>query len=213
MQVREFVLRAGGAALTLAGTLALAAKEPAAPAAVPTPVSCTSSGNGYLKAKIAGAVAAEIDWGDKGTTCTGEVRPNGGVRLSFKNKIAANQSLLIVFGIPGVQEGRPARALPANLTVVREGAAEFFSTQGDDKCTIDSLKQVPLQGAPRKERRYRVVVRGFCSEPARAVNGEGAVLLSRFDFASELHFGEDDESEKPAPAPTTALAHPQPTSR
>ncbi|MET0659566.1 MAG: hypothetical protein ABW110_15570 [Steroidobacteraceae bacterium] len=213
MQVRDLVLGAGSAALALAATLTFAAKPPAAPGAVPAPVSCTSSGNGYLKAKIAGAVAAEIDWGDKGTTCTGEVRPNGGVRLSFKNKIASDQSLLIVFGIPGVQEGRSARALPANLTVVREGAAEFFSTQGDDKCTIDSLEQMPLQGAPHRKRRYRVVVRGFCTEPARAVNGEGAVLLSRFDFASELHFGEDEESEKPAPPPTSAQALSQPVPR
>lgn len=202
---REFVSRVVGAGLVLAASFVLAANPPAPPPPTAA-VTCAPSGTGYLKAKIAGALAAEIDWGNKGTVCTGEVRPKGGVRLSFKNKIAPGQTVLIVFGIPGVQEGRSAQALPANLTVVREGAAEFYSTQGDDKCTIDHLEQQSLQGAPRKKRRYRVIARGFCTEPARAINGTGAVLLSRFDFASELHFGEDEESEAPPAAPTSALS-------
>lgn len=169
-----------------------------------TPV-CAVSGNGYLQAKIAGAIVAEIDWRNQGTTCTGEVRPQGGVRLSFKNSVGSDQTLLIVFGIPGAREGRPGRALPVNLTVVREGSAQFYSTQGDDKCTIDHLEQHALRGPPHRERRYRIVVRGFCSEPARAVQGDGAVLMSRFDFASELHFDGNAESE-PAVAPDVAKA-------
>ena len=165
-----------------------AAESPAAPPVEP------SICNGYLKARIAGTIAAESNGGKTGTVCTGEARPRGGVRVSFQNEVAPGQVLLIVFGIPGADEGRNARALPANLTVVREGTAQFFSTQGDDKCTIDELRQEALRGAPHKERTYRIVVRGFCSEPARAVNGQGAVLLSRFDFASELHFSDDEET-------------------
>jgi hypothetical protein len=194
--------------ITPLGLLALAASsmvgasgQAADSGAEAAPVTCTSSGNGYLKGKIAGAIAAEIDWGDKGTTCTGEARPQGGVRVSFKNTIAPDQPLLIVFGIPGAREGRPGKALPVNLTVVREGSAQFFSTQGDDKCTIDRLEQRPLRGPPYKERRYRITVRGFCTEPAREVQGDGAVLMSRFDFATELHFREEEAAE-PAPDQT-----------
>lgn len=180
--------------------IASPADRPERPPEAPQPSACTTGGNGYLKARVAGTIATEIDWPNSGTVCTGEARPRGGVRLSFKNKTGNGESLLIVFGIPGAREGLAARALPANLTVVREGAAQFFSTQGDDKCTIDDLKQEPLRGAPHKERTYRIVVRGFCSEPARAVHGQGAVLVSRFDFASELHFSDEEESQPAAAA-------------
>jgi hypothetical protein len=191
--------------------LALALLSATMPAAADTTataddatVQCTQTGDGYLNAKIAGVLQAEIAWGDRGTACTGEARPQGGVRFSFKNRIALDQMLLIVFGIPGVQEGRPGRALPANVTVVREGAAEFYSTRGEDKCTVDRLDQVPVKGPPHKQRIYRVTVRGFCTEPARAVNGEGAVLLSRFDFASELRIDEE-QADTPDPPSTVAL--------
>jgi hypothetical protein len=208
MQSNVFVSRAIGMVLTFIGPLTIAANPPQAAPAPPGTVLCAPSGKGYLQAKIAGAITAEIAWRNEGTVCTGETRPDGRVRLSFKNKTVSGQTLLIVFGIPGVREGRSARALPANLTVVREGAAEFFSTQGDDKCTIDSLEQQPLQGAPHRKRRYRVTARGFCTEPAREVNGDGAVLVSRFDFVSELHFGEEAQSETKTTQTFAAANHP-----
>lgn len=201
MNVWNWAAAAAGIMVVAAGAFADTPASP--PIATAT---CTPAGDGYLRAKIAGAIQAEINWTNRGTTCTGEVRPRGGVRLSFKNEIAPQQTVLFVFGIPGLKEGRNARALPVNLTVVREGAAEFYSTQGDDKCTIDKLTQTAIQGAPHKKRRYRVVARGFCTEPARAVNGEGAVVLSRFDFASELHFADEDESEDEQADQATALA-------
>jgi hypothetical protein len=195
---------AGECVVSLLAVLALtsrAAEQPTPAAKPPAPIACTSSGGGYLRAKIDGAIKAEIDWGNQGTTCTGEVRPNGGVRVSFKNQVNQNQTLLIVFGIPGLQEGRSADALPVNLTVVREGAAEFYSTQGEDKCTIDTLRQEAIKAAPRRQRVYRVIVRGFCTEPARAVSGNGSVFISRFDFAGELHFDDADESQEDAGRP------------
>jgi hypothetical protein len=71
--------------------------------------------------------------------------------------------------------------VPVNLTVVREGAGEFFATRGQDKCALDSVSQVALEGKPR---RYRLEGRGYCTQPARAVGGDGAVLLSRFDVVA-----------------------------
>ena len=37
-------------------------------------------------------------------------------------------------------------------------------------------------------RSYRVSARGFCTAPARALDGDGAVLLTRFDFAGLVTF-------------------------
>jgi len=107
--------------------------------------------------------------------------------------------LVLVFGIAGLREGQSARALPVNLTVIREGHGQFFSTQGDDKCTLDEVTQQPIVGIPHRSRSYKVVARGFCTEPARAVRGNGAVLLSRFDFAGRIDFDSEDTQDTDAP--------------
>jgi hypothetical protein len=95
--------------------------------------------------------------------------------------------LVLVFGAK-LSEGKSARMMPVNVTIMREGAGEFFSTQGDDKCTLERVTQQPIVGIPHRARAYRVVVRGFCTEPARAVRGQGAVMVSRFDFAGRVDF-------------------------
>jgi hypothetical protein len=111
----------------------------------------------------------------------------------------------LLFGIAGLREGQSARTLGVNLTVIREGTGEFYSTQGDDKCMLDEVSQQPLIGIPHKSRSYRIVARGFCTEPARAVRGEGVILISRFDFAGRIDFDTEDAS---TPSPTaTAATH------
>lgn len=105
-------------------------------------------------------------------------------------------ALVLVFGIT-LREGRSGRNLPVNLTVIREGRGEFYSTQGDDKCMLDEVTQQPIAGIPRRSRSYRIVGRGYCTEPARAVRGTGAVLLSRFDFAGRVDFGDPTDRDPP----------------
>jgi hypothetical protein len=105
------------------------------------------------------------------------------------------QSMVIVFGIRQLREGVSAKSLPVNVTVIREGTGEFYSTQGDDKCMLDEVSQQPLVGIPHRSRSYRVVVRGYCTEPARAVRGTGALLISRFDYAGRVDFEDEDGAE------------------
>jgi hypothetical protein len=182
----------------------LGANEGADEAVTPqTPRVCLDSGDGYLRARLTGAIKAELDWGNDGTECTGAVRPSdGGIRMRFSRSEAhsdpkqkAHGALVLVFGIAGLQEGRSAKALPVNVTIIREGQGQFFSTQGDDKCTLDEVVQEPIVGIPHRSRSYRVVARGFCTGPARAVRGKGAVLLSRFDYAGRIDFESEDTGE------------------
>ena len=106
------------------------------------------------------------------------------------------ERLVLVFGIAQLREGKAAKNLPVNVTLIREGSGEFYGTQGDDKCTLDEIEQTPLVGIPYRERSYRVAVRGFCTGPARAVSGEGSILISRFDYAGRVDFAaEDDKPE------------------
>lgn len=110
--------------------------------------------------------------------------------------VDAAHGLVLVFGITGLREGQSARAMPVNLTVIREGHGQFYSTQGDDKCLLDDVTQTPIIGLPRRSRSYRIVARGFCTEPARAVRGRGAILLSRFDFAGRVDFETEDSDDE-----------------
>jgi hypothetical protein len=150
-------------------------------------VTCLTSGDGYLRAKVAGAVETQIDWPNSGTRCEGESRDKPpGVRLSFQRPSAA-PDLLLVFGLTGVREGEPAREVRTNLTLIVQGTNRIFGTMGDSRCTVDSLSQRPLD----KPHTYRVEARGFCTQPAHAVRGKGDVLVSTFEFAGPVTY--DDQ--------------------
>jgi hypothetical protein len=191
-----------GILILLAGgwTGKLHAQEPAdsqPPAPAPTTVQCLPGGDGYLRARLSGAMNTELQWDNAGTECAGAVRPtDGGIRMRFTRADGpSGGKLVLVFGIAALAEGRAARNVPVNVTLIREGQAAFYSTQGDDKCTLDQVRQEPIVGIPRRLRSYRVVARGFCTQPARAVRGEGAIMLSRFDLAGRVDFGGDEPAE------------------
>jgi hypothetical protein len=164
-------------------------------ASTAAPPRCLPSGDGYLKARLTGNLATELDWGNDGMDCTGAVRPtDGGIRMRFsRHDPVAGTRLVVVFGIAKLQEGQSARGLPVNVTLIREGAGEFYSTQGDDKCMLDRVEQQPITGIPHRSRSYRIVARGYCTEPARSVRGKGSILVSRFDYAGRVDFGTEDE--------------------
>jgi hypothetical protein len=172
-------------ALIIMGLLTAAAGIPSTSLAAVkgAPVVCLASGDGYLRAKVAGAVNALIDWPNSGTRCEGEFREKPpGVRLSFQRDRGGAPNLLLVFGLTGVKEGVPAREVKANLTVIVQGTSRIYGTLGDSRCTVDSLSQRPLAA----KHTYRIEARGFCTQPAHAVRGKGDVLVSTFEFAGPV---------------------------
>jgi hypothetical protein len=187
--VRWRRLRTGLLAATL---MTCAAARAAGPSVATSPASCLTSGDGYLHARVAGAIDAKIDWPNSGTRCQGESKSMPpGVRLSFQRDSPSKPDLLFVFGLTGVRKGQPAHATGANLTVIVQGTSKIFGTLGDSRCTVDSLTQRPLS-APGA---YRVEARGFCTQPAHAVRGSGAVLVSTFDFAGLVNYGSEDHGD------------------
>jgi hypothetical protein len=139
---------------------------------------------GSLNARLQGALEAEIDWSGSEPQCKGSLRPDGdGVRLIYKGPLPEGP-LLVVIGIGPLRAGESARNVPVNLTLVREGTGRFFATQGNDKCAMDEVRQEPT-GEPQV---YRLTGRGYCIQPARAIGGEGAVLMSRFDVMALVDY-------------------------
>lgn len=184
----------GAAADASAGDSAARATTPGSP---PSPLDaaaalCRPAEFGALRARIQGAVDAELDWAAPATPqCVGGPRPSGdGVRLVYKGRVnqghVSAEPLLLIIGIALDEQTRSTRNVGANVTVVREGAGQFFATQGDDKCALDEVMQEPL---PDAVGRYRLSGRGYCTQPARAVgSGEGAVLVSRFDVEAVVEY-------------------------
>jgi hypothetical protein len=172
---------------------------PHAKAALTT--ACLESGDGYLRARLGGAIDARIDWPNSGTRCQGEPKDKpAGVRMSFQRASPSPPDLLFVFGITGVREGKPARATGVNLTVIVQGTNRIYGTLGDSRCTVDSLTQRPL---PTKGS-YRLEARGFCTQPAHSVRGKDAVLVSTFEFAGLVNFDTEKDDAAPTIGPMTS---------
>src|SRR5438270_6771517 len=176
------LLCAGGLATALSGAASIAVARPAP--AVPAPAGgskgCLPGGNGYLRARIRGALNLDIDWHDTEIECDGGPRPDGsGIRVSFAGPLHSDgRRLRMVFGVGSAQEGRPGRALPTNLTVIFEGEQRLFATRGEDRCTVDELSQERLGALGGPIRSYRVVARGFRVSPARPLTGNEPTLVS-----------------------------------
>ena len=189
-------------ALLLGGALAAAA--PADPAAAPAHAAgpgCLPGGNGYLRARIRGALNLDIDWRNAELECDGGPRPDGsGLRVSFAGpRHSDGRRLRLVFGVATVQEGSPGRELPTNLTVIFEGEDRLFATRGDDHCTVDELRQERLGALGGPLRSWRIVARGFCTEPASTLSSDARILVTRFDFAGNAVF-DDSPATDPKPA-------------
>jgi hypothetical protein len=159
---------------------------------------CFSVGGGYLRARLRGAVDLDLNWKNADMHCEGGPRPPGkdskrnGIRVSVGGPARGDgHRLRLVFGIAGVGEGESGQALRTNLTMVFEGEQRIFATQGDDKCTVDSLTQERVEVLGPGRAVYRVVARGFCLGPAASLSREERVLMTSFDFAGRVEFGDD----------------------
>jgi hypothetical protein len=178
---------------------AAVAPPPAAPPAS-AKLLCAPADVGSLQARLSGAIEAEIDWSaSREPQCRGDVRPTGdGLRLVFRGVLPDEGPLLVLLGAGPLQPGVSARNVPVNLTLVREGSGEFFATQGDDKCAFDELRQSPVDGSTTS---FLVEGRGFCTQPARGMGAEGAVLVTRFDVTAIVDAQGDDEDSQTAGPP------------
>jgi hypothetical protein len=172
-----------------------AAGTPTPPATKSTAsVGCFAGGDGYLRARVRGAVDLDLDWKNAEMECAGGPRPSGnGVRVSIGGPPRGDgRRIRLVFGIAGVAEGASGATLRTNVTLLFEGEQRVFATQGDDKCTVDSLSQQRVENFGGSRAIYRVVARGFCLGPATSLTRGERVLMTSFDFAGRVEFGDDD---------------------
>ena len=189
------------ATCTLAACSARVAPGPGATA--PPAAGCLPGERGYLRASLRGAIGAELDWRGAALQCEGGARPDGrGVRVSFLGPPdAGGQRLRLVFGVAARAGAAATRNAPTNVTVIVEGGQRLYATQGDERCTVESLVQEPVPAtvppSPGAMLPYRIAARGYCIDPAMTLDGSARLYINRFDFAGVARF-EDNELHVPA---------------
>lgn len=158
---------------------------------------CFMAGNGYLRARLRGALDLDLDWKNAEMDCAGGPRPGGqGVRVSIGGPSRGDgRRIRIVFGISGIGEGASGETLGTNVTLLFEGEQRIFATQGDDKCTVDSVTQKRVEPLGGSRAVYRVEARGFCLGPATSLSLGERLFITSFDFAGRVEFGDDDRHE------------------
>jgi hypothetical protein len=164
---------------------------------------CLASGDGYLRARIRGALQLDVSLHNAELECDGGPRPDGsGIRVSFAGPARSDgRRLRMVFGVANTTEGIMGRELPTNLTVIFEGEERMFATRGDDKCTVDEFKQERMGALGGPIRSYRVIARGFCIAPVKALNSEQTILVYSFDFTGNVTFEDSGRVALPRPPP------------
>jgi len=169
-------------------------------------MSCALVTDAFVSARLSGALEESIHWSSEALDCDGMRRPDGrGLRISFTGQ-DSSERLTLVIGAPELAEGLSTKAVPVNVTLIREGHA-IYGTRGVDKCLLDEVTQHAIsQPAPPSAagtgdastrgavdiRYWRIEARGFCLEPVRSIaDPSDAILLSTFDFRGQISWEPD----------------------
>jgi hypothetical protein len=165
--------------------------QPAAASTSAAAPGCIPSGGGFLRARLRGALSADIDWNNEHMQCEGGPRPDGhGLRMTLAGPLPGSGAtrLRFIFGI-GYQDtaAGTAQALPTNVTVILEGGKQMFATRGDERCAVETLDRAPLLTASHLD---RVHVRGYCTGPANELAGDSRLLIPTFDFTGVVNTGD-----------------------
>jgi len=179
--------------MMLATLMLLLGQEAAIPPAAASAHRCLPDDAGFLTMRLRGSIEAELRWREPELQCTGMSRPDGrGLRIRFAGPLQGGGELAIVFAAPELGMGASARGVPVNVTLLDDAGERIYGTQGDDRCVFDEVEQQLLKDASLPQLSFQVSARGFCTAPARAIDGDGAVLLTRFDFSGLVTFREQD---------------------
>ncbi len=183
--------------------------QQALPAAATTAdARCLPDQDGFLSMRLRGSIEAEIHWKEPGLDCTGMSRPDGrGLRIRFAGSLPDGGGLAIVFAAPELRKGASGRGVPVNVTLLDAAGERIYGTQGHGRCVLDEVEQRAIDDESYPASSYRVSASGFCVAPARAVDGDGSILLTRFDFAGRVTFREDEGATAQDDSPASLFPH------
>ncbi len=153
---------------------------------------CSANQAMFLRARLQGAIDAQLDWRGAELNCEGGARPGDrGLRAVFAGSLTSevgnakkSRRLRMIIGISLLDSAAGvAQALPTNLTLIIEGEGLTYATQGDQHCAVEQLDRRPLLTKPGFE---ALEVRGYCTRPAASFSGGPALLIPTFEFSSVI---------------------------
>lgn len=153
---------------------------------------CLDTRDAAMRARLRGAIDADIDWRGAALECEGMERPGSGLRARFRGRLPDGRMLALLFAAPTVAPGATRDGAPVNVTLLVEDSGEIYGTLGTDRCTLDRIVQREVPPPTPGTRRFRVEGRGFCHAPARALHGATVVLVNRFDFVGRVDVRSDE---------------------
>ncbi len=177
----------------LAALLLVACSDPVTAtdgAASPPPPASTvgradCAGDSFLRGRLVGAVAANVDWRADTISCEGGPRPDGdGARLRFARTAGDGGGLAVIIAIPELSRRSTGTEFAANVTLIVEGEARFFSTQNREACWADVRGNEPIG-----DERYAVEGELYCIAPLAEVNGPDSVMLDELGFRGIVDWG------------------------
>ena len=143
------------------------------------------AGDSFLSGRLVGAVEADIDWSSDALSCEGGARPDGdGARLRFAHAGEGTAGIAVIIAIPGLSRRSTGTEFPANVTLILEGEARFFSTQNREACWADVRGNEPIG-----EERYAVEGELYCIAPLAEVNGSESVTVDELGFRGVVTWG------------------------
>ena len=160
----------------------------------PPRAGCLPGGNGYLRARVGGAMNLEINWRQRPARMRGQ-RPSG--RQRHPPELRRSAPLGRASHAHGVRhsasctEGKAGRGLPTNVTVIFEGETRLFATRGDDRCTVDELAQERIGALGGPLRSYRVVGQRLLHRAGHRLKGEERIVAEPLRFRGRTTFEDD----------------------
>lgn len=170
----------------LAGTLLLVAcggdtpavAGPDVPSLPAAEIAADCDDGAFLSGRVLGAVTADLGEPAGPLACTGGPRPDGeGARLRFAREDGAGTGLALIIAMPGLGRDTTGPDLEANVTLILEGEARFFSTQSRETCWADVVENAPVG-----DDRFAVAGELYCIAPLAEVNGDASVTLDGIAF-------------------------------
>jgi hypothetical protein len=178
------VFRPGPA--VLAGALLLAAcggdtpalAGPGGPSLPAAEIAARCDDGAYLSGRVVGAVTADLGKPAGQLACNGGPRPDGeGARLRFAREDETGAGLAVIIAMPELDRDTTGPELEANVTLIVEGEARFFSTQNRETCWADIVENAPVGDG-----RYAVAGELYCIAPLAEVNGDASITLDGLAF-------------------------------